>query len=295
MRPAPSARPAAGPPAVARAPFGLPAGLVTGLAPLRRRPVLLTLCALLVAALLAVAALAPLPFSVAYPGATVDVLGEDEGHPVISVSGTETRTDDDAGAGDGRGQLRMTTIMATSPEASVRLGDVLTGYFSGERAVMPREAVYPVGRTPEQIERHNEAQMTGSQTAAVRAALAHLGMAEDEVEIELSLENVGGPSAGLLFSLGIVDLLGEDLTGGRVIAGTGTISPDGVVGSVGGVPLKTQAAHRDGATVFLVPAAECSAAEGAAPDGLRLIPVRTLAGAVDSLTDLAAGEPVPSC
>lgn len=266
---------------------------VSGPSRLTRRPVVLSVCALLVAALLAFAALLPLPFSVAYPGTTVDVLGEDRGRPVISVA-----TADGVAPGEereGAGQLRMTTIMATPPEARVRLTDVLGGYFADDRAVMPREAVYPVGRTPEQIEEHNVAQMAGSQTAAVQAALGQLGLSEDEVDIELRLEKVGGPSAGLLFSLGIVDLLGEDLTGGRVIAGTGTINPAGEVGSVGGVPLKTQAAHRDGATVFLVPAAECSEALRAAPDGLRLIPVRTLADAVVSLTALAAGDTPASC
>jgi PDZ domain-containing protein len=255
---------------------------------LTRRPVLLAVCGLLVAALLAAAALAPLPFAVAHPGDTVDVLGEDGGEPVISIDGAEPR--------EGAGELRMTTIMATSPGASVRLVDVISGYFAGDRAVMPREAVYPVGRTTEEIREHNAAQMEASQSAAVRAALGQLGMAEDEVAIELRLEDVGGPSAGLLFSLGIVDLLGEDLTGGEVIAGTGTISPEGEVGSVGGVPLKTQAAHRDGATVFLVPAAECSDAGANAPDGMRLIPVSTLQEAVHALTALrSAPEAVPSC
>lgn len=258
------------------------------LASLNRRPVLLSLCAVLVAALLAVAALAPLPFSVARPGATVDVLGADNGEPVISIASAEPR--------DREGELRMTTIMATSPDAAVRLSDVVRGYFASDQAVLPREAVYPVGGSTTEIREYNAAQMTGSQEAAVTAALDRLGIGEDEVEIELTLADVGGPSAGLLFSLGIIDLLGDgDLTGGRVIAGTGSISPQGAVGSVGGVPLKTQAAHRDGATVFLVPAAECSEATGNAPDGLQLIPVATLDDAVDALTALGEGAPVPSC
>ena len=121
------------------------------------------------------------------------------------------------------------------------------------------------------------------------------------VEIENNVgDTVGGPSAGLLFSLGIVNLLqgdgeGGDLTGGRVIAGTGTIAPDGTVGSVGGVPLKVQAARRDGATVFLVPRDECADAQANLPEGLRLIPVTTLDGAVDALRALASGGDVPSC
>jgi PDZ domain-containing protein len=258
----------------------------------RRRPLLLAVCGALLAALLAVAALAPLPFSITYPGTTADVLGESDGKPVITITG--------APVGDPEGELRMTTIVATSPDADVSLADVISGYLASDRAVMPRDAVYPVGDTTEEIREYNNQQMRASQDVAATAALSYLGLDGGDVEVELTLADVGGPSAGLLFSLGIVDLLngdgeGEDLTGGRIIAGTGTIEADGTVGSVGGVPLKTQAAARDGATVFLVPSAECSDATADTPDGLRLIPVTTLKGAVEDLLDLAAGEPVPSC
>ncbi|WP_165986531.1 S16 family serine protease [Streptomyces sp. YIM 98790] len=260
--------------------------------PLRRRPVLIGLCAALVTVLLAAAALLPLPFSVALPGETVDVQGSSGGEQVIRISGAEVR--------EPEGELRMTTIQATGPDATVRLPDVVSGWFSSERAVMPRDAVYPSGRTPREIREYNTAQMHESQDAAVEAALGLLDRSGRGIEVELSLEDVGGPSAGLLFALGIVNLLegdgaGGDLTGGRVIAGTGTIEADGTVGSVGGVPLKTQAARRDGATVFLVPQDECGEAEGDLPEGLRLVPVRTLADAVGSLRALAAGDPVPSC
>jgi PDZ domain-containing protein len=258
----------------------------------RRRPLLLALCGALFAALLAVAALAPLPFSVTYPGLTADVLGDSDGKPVISITG--------APVDDPEGELRMTAIMATSPDARVTLADVVSGYFASDRAVMPREAVYPVGDTTEEIREYNAGQMRESQNTAVTAALSYLGLRGGDVEVELNLADVGGPSAGLLFSLGIVDLLngdgaGGDLTGGRTIAGTGTIDAEGTVGAVGGVALKTQAAARDGATVFLVPRDECSDASADTPDGLRLIPVATLRGAVEDLLALSAGEPVPSC
>ncbi|CAM5233290.1 hypothetical protein SHIRM173S_05287 [Streptomyces hirsutus] len=140
-----------------------------------------------------------------------------------------------------------------------------------------------------------------SQEEATRAALGYLDLDGKDIEVDLKLADVGGPSAGLLFSLGIVDKLngddsGGDLTGGRIIAGTGTIDAEGRVGTVGGVPLKTQAARRDGATVFLVPEAECAAAQAELPDGLRLIPVTTLEGTVDALVDLEKGAgKVPSC
>ncbi len=143
--------------------------------------------------------------------------------------------------------------------------------------------------------------MRQSQDAAALAALGYLEKDPEKVKVTLHLADVGGPSAGLLFSLGIVDKLdgdgdGGDLTGGRTVAGTGTIAPDGRSAPSAGL-LKTQAAARDGATVFLVPKAECSDAEAELPKGLRLVPVTALGDAVASLRALEQGQEskVPSC
>lgn len=257
------------------------------------RPRAVAVCALPVAALLATAVFAPLPFSLTQPGLTADVLGENKGEPVITISGAPVR--------DTSGELRMTTIEATSPDTDVRFGDVLDAWFSTEQAVMPRDSVYPSGRSTREIEQYNTEQMKKSQDAATEAALNHLDLNDKNIKVTLTLADVGGPSAGLLFSLGIIDKLngdgtGGDLTGGRTIAGTGTIDAAGKVGAVGGVSLKTQAARRDGATVFLVPKAECSDAKAELPKGLRLIPVTTLKGAVNALGALESGKgSVPSC
>ncbi|MER7976013.1 S16 family serine protease [Streptomyces sp. NPDC095817] len=256
------------------------------------RPKAVAVCALPVVALLATAVFAPLPFSLAQPGLTANVLGENKGDPVITITGAPTR--------DTRGQLRMTTIEATGPDAEISLGDVLSGWFATDKAVMPRDSVYPSGGSVKEIEQHNANEMKKSQDTATEAALGYLHEKGD-VKVTLKLADVGGPSAGLLFSLGIVDKLdgdgsGGDLTGGRVVAGTGTIDADGKVGAVGGVALKTQAARRDGATVFLVPKAECSDAKSELPKGLRLVPVTSLQGAVESLVSLEKGKgSVPSC
>lgn len=257
------------------------------------RPQAVAVCALPVVALLATAAFAPLPFSLAQPGMTANVLGENQGTPVITITGAQTRTTS--------GQLRMTTIEATNPDTRVSLSDVLDAWFDTDRAVMPRDSVYPSGQSTKEIEQHNTEQMQQSQDAATQAALNYLKLTDDDIKVTLKLADVGGPSAGLLFSLGVIDKLdgdgsGGDLTGGRTIAGTGTIDADGTVGAVGGVPLKTQAAKRDGATVFLVPKAECSDAEAELPKGLRLVPVTTLKGAVSALVALETGKgSVPSC
>ncbi|MFJ8854412.1 S16 family serine protease [Streptomyces sp. NPDC102437] len=256
------------------------------------RPRALALCALPVLALFGVAAFAPLPFTLAQPGSTANVLGDDHGTPVISIKGAPTRTTD--------GQLRMTTIVATGPTAEVGIGDVIDSWFRTDRAVLPRNSVYPSGGSEKEIEKHNLQDMRKSQDSAVDAALNYLGKKPGSVDVTLHLADVGGPSAGLFFALGIVDKLdgdgaGGDLTGGRNVAGTGTIEANGEVGAVGGVSLKTQAARRDGATVFLVPKAECREAGAELPKGLRLIPVTTLKGAVSSLRALEQGHKVPSC
>ena len=252
----------------------------------------LAVCSALVIVLLAVALFAPLPYSILVPGVTANTLGKDRGKPVISISGVRTRPTS--------GKLLLTTVAATEPDAAVRLVDVVTAWFDSREAAMPRDSVYPEG-SPEEVRRYNQAQMRKSQENATAAALGHLGLSPRQVKVDLSLEDVGGPSAGLMFALGIIDKIdgdgrGGDLTGGRVIAGTGTIDPEGKVGVVGGVPLKTLAARRDGATAFLLPRAECAAAKAEVPRGLRLVPVNDLEGALDALRALRGeGGRLPSC
>jgi Lon-like protease len=115
-------------------------------------------------------------------------------------------------------------------------------------------------------------------------------------QVKINVGDIGGPSAGLMFALGIIDKLTPgDLTDGRFVAGTGEISADGTVSPIGGIQQKIQGARDAGATVFLTPAANCPDTAGAIPPGLRLIKVSTLAGAVHDLKVLSAGGSVPSC
>lgn len=108
--------------------------------------------------------------------------------------------------------------------------------------------------------------------------------AEYPFSVQISLKDVGGPSAGLMFALGIVDKLTPDsLTGGRHIAGTGTIDDAGRVGAIGGITQKMIGAQHAGATVFLVPPGNCDQAVRTAPDGLRLVKARSLTDAVRAL------------
>lgn len=115
-------------------------------------------------------------------------------------------------------------------------------------------------------------------------------------EVSYAVGQIGGPSAGMMFALGIIDKITPmDLTGGRFIAGTGEIQPDGTVVEIGGIQQKMVGARDKGATIFLTPAGNCAAAKAAVPSGLRLVKVQTLGGAVRDLEALRAGKQVPSC
>ena len=108
--------------------------------------------------------------------------------------------------------------------------------------------------------------------------------------------NIGGPSAGLMFTLSIIDkLTSEDLTGGRRIAGTGAIDLDGSVLPVGSVDEKLIAVHRLGVTTFLIPADNCDEVRGQVPDGLRLVKVAKLDDALRFLRDPKAAATAPGC
>jgi PDZ domain-containing protein len=115
-------------------------------------------------------------------------------------------------------------------------------------------------------------------------------------DVDIQVEDVGGPSAGLMLTLGILDLVGDDdLTGGAVIAGTGTIDAGGRVGPIGGIPLKMVAAQEIGAELFLVPEGNCPEAAAAADPGFPLAKVGTLDDALEALADFGAGRTPETC
>ncbi|MGV0837489.1 YlbL family protein [Mycolicibacterium thermoresistibile] len=115
-------------------------------------------------------------------------------------------------------------------------------------------------------------------------------------EVTFNLANIGGPSAGMVFSLAVIDkLTAGELNGSEIVAGSGTITGDGQVGSIGGITHKIAAASEAGATVFLVPAENCAEARTAERDGMELIRVETLDQAVAALDTLSAGGEPPRC
>jgi len=336
----------------------------------------LLVAALVVVVLLLGGALLPVPYVALGPGPTFNTLGQVDGQPLIDISGRQTYP--------ATGHLNLTTVSVASP---LDLGSALVGWLDSSVAVVPRQLVFPPGRSRKQVEAEDTQQMVESQQHATTAALRQLGIpvpaqvqvaslqaglpaaaelrvgdtittidgtavtSADQLRmligrrapgdavsvgyvrdgraetasirtttaprapnraliglsprevpqypfsVKIRLQDVGGPSAGLMFALGIYDeLTPGDLTGGAFVAGTGEIDDAGTVGPIGGIRQKVIAARQQGATVFLAPAANCAELAGATPKGLRLVKVTNLAGALDALEQLrTGGSSLPSC
>ncbi len=325
----------------------------------------------LLAAALGIAAVSlPVPYVIESPGPTFNTIGQDNGKPVINVSGHETFP--------AKGSLDLTTVYVDGgPNGPVSVVEAFSAWLNGTKAVYPQELLFPSGVTKEQSQQESATAMTTSQENAVAAALKDLnipfgqnmqvaGLPDDSASkgllqagdvlvsindkpitalgvvqaelaagngkpvkviveragarvpvtitpaknsagryilgvllqykftfpfnVTISLDKVGGPSAGMMFALGIIDTVTPgDLTGGKHIAGTGTITPDGAVGPIGGIAQKMQGARSGGATLFLAPAANCDDVLGHIPDGLQVVRVENLTEARKAVELAASG------
>ncbi|WP_431915378.1 YlbL family protein [Micromonospora wenchangensis] len=143
----------------------------------------------------------------------------------------------------------------------------------------------------------------GTATVTSRESDGHprIGVVPDQRQphpftLKIDLKDIGGPSAGLMFALGIIDKLKpEDLTGGKIIAGTGTIDDEGRVGPIGGIAQKLVGAKKAGAKVFLVPADNCAEALRNPQPGLPMLKVGSLDEALTALDTLRAGGEPTRC
>ncbi len=318
-------------------------------------------------------AVVTVPYVSLGPGPTFDTLGEFDGKQVVDIQGTQTHPTS--------GHLNMTTV---SQRDEMTLAEALTLWLSGQEQLVPRDLVYPPGKSRDEVDQANNEDFKNSEDDAEYAALGYLnypkavtvasvndpgpsagklqaGDAVDAVNgapvtnvdqftsllkntksgqtvvidyrrknspagiaqvtlgsrpdrdsgflgvavldapwaqfaVNFNLANVGGPSAGLMFSLAVVDKLTTgDLAGSKFVAGTGTIKLDGTVGPIGGIGHKMAAARAAGATVFLVPAKNCDEANSDKLRGLQLVKVENLRQAVDALHTITSGGQPPSC
>ena len=204
-------------------------------------------------------------------------------------------------------------------EGSVRPGDVILAVDGEEVAtrfeggpgttvgsadvverVSGREPGDPVGLTLERDGEKVEVELVTAEGDQGDAAVGILVADEMDfpIEVDITVGDIGGPSAGMMFALGIMDRLSEEgLTGGAAVAGSGTIDAAGRVGGVSGIPQKMVGARRDGAEYFLVAADSCSQVfQSAAYDELEVVRVETLADAVAALDTIRTGEgELPRC
>lgn len=319
---------------------------------MNQRLIAVCLAAPLVLILGGIAAVVPLPYASYSPGPTFNILGKDaDNAEVIQVDGHQAYYD--------KGQLRFTTVIASSNGEKLSLGAALSRWFDPHKAVVPYEVVHPKGQTASDEKAEGAVEMTTSQDVAKAIALKELGydiptaiqvayvddngpakgkllvrdifkevdgepvttadqivkavgkhadgslvefrILRDKRELTVRLKpteidgkprvgislgqgyefpfgitlrvdpTVGGPSAGLMFSLAIYDTLTPgSLTGGAIVAGTGELEADGSVGPIGGIQQKIAGAEDAGAKLFFVPKDNCADVKGLDPD-LRLV------------------------
>jgi Lon-like protease len=195
-------------------------------------------------------------------------------------------------------QVTVTEISKGLPAESVlKPGDVITtvdgaAVTSSQKLrelirAKPAGTSLQVGYT-----RDGVATIAGIATAAAEDGSPRLGVVIEHrqsapFDVKFDLDRIGGPSAGLMFTLGVIDKIDPvDLTGGVRIAGTGTIDDEGNVGAIGGIPQKLRGAKRDGATVFLAPASNCAEAKANAVKGLPIVRIATVDDALAALQAL---------
>jgi len=227
----------------------------------------------------ALALIAPLPYVIILPGQAQNIFDK-----LITIKNQKSYP--------ANGRIDLMSIRVTNPNSWIIGPEILYSWIRADETVYPRAAIYPPGTTQKSEDKKAKADMTNSQDTAKTAALSFLrlhpeyGVPANDLRIKnisFDVKKTGGPSGGMIFAIGVIELLTEkDLLKGRHIAGTGTISTDGKVGPIGGINLKILAAYKAGATLFLAPAGNSSEIERV-PAGIKVVIVATLAEAVAAL------------
>jgi len=220
---------------------------------------------------------APLPFVVVMPGGATDVLDK-----VISIKSEN--------AYKPNGSLYLLAVRVTSPDTAMFSGEIVYGWLKGDSRIFPRSVLYPADVSAQTIDNAAKLDMTTSQDKAKVVALEYMKKnfpnlpAVNPSLITLDVKNTGGPSGGMIFTLGVIEeLTPQDLLQGRKVAGTGTIDLSGKVGPIGGIDEKLIAAQRAGVTIFLAPQSNCAEITSV-PDGQTIYSISTIDDAVKALS-----------
>ncbi|MFI5944731.1 PDZ domain-containing protein [Streptomyces uncialis] len=184
------------------------------------------------------------------------------------------------------------------------VADLVTKHKPGEKVVftvVPAKDAAEAEKTGKEATRTEDVTVTTAESEDGERAIVGIQAGTDHTfpfTIDIKLADVGGPSAGLMFALGIVDkLTPENITGGKFVAGTGTIDDEGKVGPIGGIEMKTVGAREKGAEYFLTPKDNCASAAEDVPDGLTLVRVDTMDDAMSSMKSIREGrtDRLPVC
>ncbi|RFD76353.1 Lon protease [Gardnerella vaginalis] len=240
----------------------------------------------------------PSAYVVEEPGPTQDVLGKSSGKYVINVKNGTVKNTDKSSLKSGK-LLLVTVNTSGVPGYEIPNIYAILSWFDSKKQILPREVLVPVNQNASNYKKETNKQMTSSQSSAQVAALdyakKHLNVNVKNVKVKMHIDDIGGPSAGMMYALGILNkLTGVDLAGGKTIAGTGTIDNNGKVGAIGGIRLKMISAKRDGARWFLAPNSNCDEVVGNIPQGLNVVSVKTLDDAYKALEKIKAGKSIKS-
>ena len=189
------------------------------------------------------------------------------------------------------GQLYLLTIYITNPETRVLGAEVLGCWVWGDCVAAPRSVFYEKNTSDAKERKSGEKDMVKSQNVALIAAKGAISRKFPELNvasikdgaIKVSLKDTGGPSGGLVFTLGLIDLLTPvDILQGRKIAGTGTIAADGHIGAIGGVTEKIIGAKKAGAQILFVSRENCGELPASA-NGISVVAIDTIDQALEYL------------
>lgn len=164
------------------------------------------------------------------------------------------------------GQMFLLSIWVSNPDAKVLGAEIVQCWVRSDCTVIPRSVVYKKGTNTKTEIAKSTAEMKVSQNSAITASKEILRKRFPTVDIsqidsrafDVSLKNTGGPSGGLIFALGLTELVTpENLLQGRKIAATGTITETGKIGPIGGITEKIIAAKKVGATILFASRDNC--------------------------------------
>lgn len=196
------------------------------------------------------------------------------------------------------GQMYLLTIYVTNPETKVLGAEVLGCWVWGRCAVVPRSAIYQRETDNEKEIATGTKEMKQSQSAALTVARRIIAQRFPQVDltqvtdsaIKVNLKDTGGPSGGLIFTLGLIELLTPDnLLQGRSIAATGTMNTQGHVGAIGGVSEKVLGAKSAKAAVIFVPRENCSDLPDSV-SGISVVAVNSVDQAITYLLASSQGD-----